>query len=84
MMRGSSGDGAVMRASNGWKGSWTQDAAKAKGWRNDAWQDDGYYYREPEPRGCWLLLFSSGGFAAFALLVLVVLFLAAQVVVSGR
>ena len=69
------------------------DGAPAKGCKNppapgwddypaDAkrkWTDDASYYGEPAPAGCWLALFSVPGFATIGLLVLVALFLLAQV-----
>ncbi len=62
---------------NGWKGGWQDDAPAS--WKTKGWQNDAYYYSEPEPAGCWLMLFSVPGFAALALLVLLALFLLAQV-----
>ena len=73
------------------KESWQEPPAK--GWKNspapgwDAYPDDAKrrwvsdedYYGEPAPAGCWLVAFSVPGFAAFTLLVLVALFLLAQV-----
>ena len=65
------------------KESWQEPPAK--GWDvypDDAkrkWTDDASYYDEPAPAGCWLVAFSVPGFAAFTLLVLVALFLLAQV-----
>ena len=72
--------------------------APAKGWRNapaptwdvypdDAkrkWTDDASYYGEPAPAGCWLVAFSVPSFVAFGLLVLLVLYVLAQIVNAGR